>query len=361
MIWVSFLGKEFCALKHYSRGVEMSYGKAVKGFLLVMAIISFSICGCDMVSNLFSKPQPPKADDVAVVRGTLIAKVGNIPVTMEELDYYVDASNTYVDNILTVAKQRDPNLDTKAILEELNKAGLKKIETIEDKTEFLEKNLIQGKLLYQEAIDRGLDRKGETKETLEKAKQEFEKMKVDIIVASLLEEEKEKNQASESEIQNFYNENKNIYYHEPEKRRVREIVTKSEADARAALAEVYQPGADFGEVAKKYSIAASKAKGGDLGFIGPQTKGEKFEKFDAAVFYTTEVGGVSNILQNPETKEFFIVKVEEKIEGKDKPFTEVKTEIKDYLDAQKQSTVIKNLVDKLGRDIKVEKYFNKIR
>lgn len=340
----------------------MSQVKTVKGFLLAIAIISFSICGCDMVSSLFNKNKPPvKADDTTVVQGTLIAKVGNFPLTLEELDYYIEANNTYVDNILAVAKQRDPKLDTKAALEELAKAGLKKIETIEDKTEFLEKNLIQGRLLYQEAIDRGLDRKGQTREALEKAKQEFEKMKVDIVVASLIEDEREKNQISETEIQDFYNKNKAAYYHEPEKRRVREIVTKSEADARAALAEVYQPGADFGEVAKKYSVAESKAKGGDLGFISPGTKGEKFEKFDAAVFYTTEVGGVSNILQNPQTKEYYIVKVEEKIEGKDKPFEEVKEEIKEYLEAEKQGVAIQALVDKLGRDIKVEKYFNKIR
>ena len=61
----------------------------------------------------------------------------------------------------------------------------------------------------------------------------------------------------------------------------RHILTASEADARAALAEVRKPGADFAEVAKRRSTGPGAKEGGDLGFF---KKSDMVPEFAEAAF-----------------------------------------------------------------------------
>ena len=61
----------------------------------------------------------------------------------------------------------------------------------------------------------------------------------------------------------------------------RHILTGSEADARAVLAEVRKPGANFAEVAKKRSTGPGTEQGGDLGFF---KKGDMVPEFAEAAF-----------------------------------------------------------------------------
>lgn len=87
----------------------------------------------------------------------------------------------------------------------------------------------------------------------------------------------------------------------------RHILLNSEADARAALAELRKPGADFNEVAKKRSTDRSSQQGGDLGFF---KKSDMVPEFAEAAF-ALKPGEVS---KEPVRSAFgwHIIKVEER-------------------------------------------------
>ena len=91
---------------------------------------------------------------------------------------------------------------------------------------------------------------------------------------------KEKKTVSDSEIEKYYNQNKSKYG-TPEKRNANIILTKTEAAAKAAEAEL-KAGKSWASVAKKVSIdPTSKATGGLLTGI---VKGQEAEALDAELF-----------------------------------------------------------------------------
>ncbi|MCQ4162635.1 peptidylprolyl isomerase, partial [Roseomonas sp. GC11] len=61
----------------------------------------------------------------------------------------------------------------------------------------------------------------------------------------------------------------------------RHILTATEAEARAALAEVRKPGADFAAIARQRSTGPGTQQGGDLGFF---KKGDMVPEFAEAAF-----------------------------------------------------------------------------
>ncbi|WP_240791233.1 peptidylprolyl isomerase [Roseomonas sp. AR75] len=63
--------------------------------------------------------------------------------------------------------------------------------------------------------------------------------------------------------------------------RARHILVPTEQEARAALAEVRRPGADFAEVARRRSSGPGSREGGDLGFF---KRGDMIPEFAEAAF-----------------------------------------------------------------------------
>ncbi|GAX59527.1 parvulin-like peptidyl-prolyl isomerase [Candidatus Scalindua japonica] len=105
-------------------------------------------------------------------------------------------------------------------------------------------------------------------------------------------------------------------------------------------------GADFAEMAKKYSNCPSAENGGDIGFF--QRKGSIVEEF-AKVAYAMDVGEISD----PVETEFgyHIIKVTEKEEGKDVNYEDV-TDMVDFVFMQiKTESLLKELYDKAKIEI----------
>ena len=67
--------------------------------LSAFSLLFFALAGCDKLNFLNPKKEEPKkevAPAAVAVKGTLIAKINNIPITLEELNEEIDAYNAMV-------------------------------------------------------------------------------------------------------------------------------------------------------------------------------------------------------------------------------------------------------------------------
>ena len=105
-------------------------------------------------------------------------------------------------------------------------------------------------------------------------------------------------------------------------------------------------GADFAEMAKKYSNCPSAEKGGDIGFF--QRKGSIVEDF-AKVAFAMQVGEISDPVKTQFG--YHIIKVTEKEEGKEVSYEDV-SDMVDFVYMQiKTEDILKDLYDKAEIEI----------
>jgi len=287
--------------------------------IFLLCFLLSVLAGCEKFNLLKlirgTKNETSLPSQVTTVKGTVIAKVNNMPLTLEDLNQEIGAYNSMV------------SLDRPEL----------KISTREQKIKYLKDEMVRRALMYQEALNRGLDRDEEALSALEKNKR-------DILVLELVKKETERVEASSTEIEEYYNTYKE-QLKEPEKRQIREIVLSTEQEASEVYIQLLQ-GADFATLAKERSKALSGKDGGDLGFI---EKGKKSAQFDAVAFSDTlEAGKLSNIFKGPDG--YYILKLEAKKGGKQKTLTEMWDDIKRGLTFLKQQQKIEDLVGKLSRD-----------
>lgn len=106
--------------------------------------------------------------------------------------------------------------------------------------------------------------------------------------------------------------------------KARHILVKDEAKAKELLEEVKKDPSKFPEIAKANSVdTASARKGGDLGFFG---HGRMVPEFEAAAFALQTPGEISEVVKTPYG--YHIIQLEERREGEQKPFDQVKEQIR---------------------------------
>lgn len=303
-------------------------------FLLVVVLFSFLV-GCDKLDFLKIKKTTQEKDQQVVVKGTVIAKINNLTVTLEELQKEVDLYNA--------------SLDFANLPEEEKKKA--KIETREKKLDYLKNVMIRQRVFYQTALDRGLNRRDDIIEILEKDKM--------AILAAEMQREIIKNiDVPSAEIEDAYKTIKN-QLKEPESRKIREVVLKTEDEARQVLIELLQ-GGDFATIAKNRSIAESAKNGGDLGFIKVGERGEQYMGFDEASFsQTLQQGSLSNVFKANDG--YCIVKIEGIKEGKQLAMTEVWDRLKELLLARKRNEELDKFYSQVSRNSKIDVYEGELK
>ncbi|MBI4388820.1 MAG: peptidylprolyl isomerase [Nitrospinae bacterium] len=117
--------------------------------------------------------------------------------------------------------------------------------------------------------------------------------------------------------------------------------------AEQALAEI-KGGGDFAQAAKKYSEDVSASSGGDLGLL---ERGKLAPAFEQAAF-KLQPGEVSDIVKT--SYGLHIIKIEEFVPGKVKPYSEVKAEIDRILFSQKREKEYKAWMDELRKTAFIE-------
>lgn len=298
--------------------------------ITVFFICCFLYCtlvGCDKL-NFSKKPKEAAKDTTQplAVEGTIIARVNNYPVTLENLNQEVEAYNSMVPADKPEAK----------------------ITTREQKINYLKNEMVRRILLYQAASGRGYARKEEVIRALERTKQ-------DLLVMELIKQEADKIEVGSSEIEEYYNTYKE-QLKDPEERQVREIMVPTEQEAKDIVVQLMQ-GGDFATLAQERSKAPSAKEGGDLGYI---KKGSKPAQFDNVAFSDTlDTGKISGIFKS--TDGYYIIKVEGKRGGKQKSLSELWDDIKRGLTFLKQQQRIESLMGNLSKEAKLEIYEGEVK
>jgi peptidyl-prolyl cis-trans isomerase C len=311
-------------------------------FPIVVFLFSIFSFGCDKIGFLnpkklsVSKNKAEPAAGVAV-KGTLIAKVNNIPITLEELNRYIDIYNASMD------LRQDLTPEQKKVA---------KIDTREKKLDYLKNILIRQAVFYQAALDRGLDRKEDIVDVLRR-------YKIAVLAQEMQNEIVKNLDVSSAEIEEAYKNNKSLF-REPESRRIREVVTKTEDEAKQILIQLLQ-GQDFISIAKTSSIAESAKNGGDLGLMKRGQRGDHFANFDEIVFSPAlTAGAISSVFKGPDGY-YYMVKVEEIKEGKEVSLSEAWDTIKTFLLVRKQQEELDKIYSKLSSESKIETYEGEIK
>jgi len=297
-------------------------------FFLILVLSLGLLTGCEQLP-FGPKKEPekqPSQVEAPEVKGTVMARVNDSYITLEEL-------NQEIDNYNKLVPQDKPEL---------------KIDTRDKKLDYLRNELIRRKLLYQEGLKRGLDKEPEVQQALDNLRQS-------LVVTELVRKETEKIDVTSQEIEEYYNRFKDNL-REPEQRRLRIIVTSTEDEARQALIQFLE-GTDFATVARNFSKDPSAQQGGDIGFV---KKGERFKEFDEVAFSPTlEVGKTSNIFKGPDG--YYIIKLEEKKGGQARSLAQMWDDIKNGLRFLKQQQRIEELIGNLSRQARIELYEEKIQ
>jgi foldase protein PrsA len=134
---------------------------------------------------------------------------------------------------------------------------------------------------------------------------------------------------TKAEAEKYYNEHKSLYG-TPESRNLLIVLTKGEAEAKSAKAEI-ESGKSFASVAKAHSIdPVSKAKGGELTNV---QKGQEEKALSEAVF-AAKVGQLSGPVKTPFG--YYIFEVTKVNPGSSQSFSQVEATIKKTLGTERQ-------------------------
>src|SRR5215467_245020 len=156
----------------------------------------------------------------------------------------------------------------------------------------------------------------------------------------------------ESDVRRAYEDNID-QYSTPEQIRASHILLKTEgkddAAVKAKIEDILKQaraGADFGELAKKYSEDESNAKnGGDLDYFG---HGKMVPEFDAVAF-TMQPGQISDVVKTQFG--YHIIKLTDKKPGTTRSFDELRQQLTDQLSYERAQSQAADLAAALEKQI----------
>jgi peptidyl-prolyl cis-trans isomerase C len=235
--------------------------------------------------------------------GKPVAVVNGVPISQSKLDY--------VAKMQTASGQQKDTPDYRKQLREA---------------------LITREVIAQEAIRQGLDKSGDYQTQIDLARQQ-------ILVGALLEEFAAKHVPTEEDLRKEYDAiRKEAFDPNAREYKVRHILVKKQADAKAIIAQLGK-GAKFEDLAKKRSEdTASKAKGGALEW----TDGANLVKPFAEAMKALKAGETTKTpVQTPYG--WHVIRLEEIREATFPSFEEVKDQVAKQVVAKQRDEMIEKL------------------
>ena len=163
------------------------------------------------------------------------------------------------------------------------------------------------------------------------------------------------------EVERYYNDNIELFS-TPEQVRASHILFKTEGKDEAAVKALAEKvlaeakgGADFAELAKRYSEDESNAKlGGDLDYFA---RGRMVPEFEEAAF-AAQPGLLPNLVKTGYG--FHIIKVVDKKAGSVRTFDEVKAQVREQLVGEKAQRLADTRAEEVGKEIKAPADLDKV-
>ncbi|MFW6295355.1 MAG: peptidyl-prolyl cis-trans isomerase, partial [Halanaerobium sp.] len=308
----------------------------------------------------------------AVNEGTpeVAAVVNDEEISMEELEEFAG-----VKNLLMQILQSNQEFGTLLLQSEAGE------DLINEFRRYKLEQLLTSELLIQEAQDRGIEVSEEEKneifdqqvnalkqqndlddeqferaiqqqgfESLAQYKEKFMENNMEgFMVNKLKDQVVSETSITDVEAEEYYNENKSQFERQ-EQKKVSHILFDKKAEAEEILAEI-EAGADFAEMAKEHSTGPTADNGGDLGFISVDEQELDRTFRDAAM--QLEVG---EVIEEPVETQFgyHLIKVTDKQEAETKEFSEVKEEIKNQMQSQKENQAWFEFVQQIREEAEID-------
>ena len=206
-------------------------------------------------------------------------------------------------------------------------------------------NLTDAELKAQDARARGLDTRTEVKRRMAYLQRGFYAQEWDRW-------QRDRAVPKEEDIHQFYEQNK-LGFTDPERIRVRQIVTATLSEAEAVRTKAID-GADFSQVARDFSVGAGKDQGGDIGwhlrtfdrdrlrFMGAAVTEEAFFPQLEPVAFALEQGQISQPVKGPDGR-YYVVKLEERTPARQQTELEVHDAVKELLTLQNMQRQLEEL------------------
>ncbi|MBI5554541.1 MAG: peptidylprolyl isomerase [Elusimicrobia bacterium] len=154
---------------------------------------------------------------------------------------------------------------------------------------------------------------------------------------------------SEAEAKNYYDQHKSEFVGR-ERIKVAHILVKEKAQAEQVLAQL-KKGADFAQVAKKYSIDSNSNKsGGEMDYFG---QGDMVPDFEKGAFLLTTPGQISESVKT--VFGYHIIKLLDRKAAGERSFAEAKPEIEQSVEKNKFDQWIEGLKKKWHVKINYDK------
>jgi len=259
---------------------------------------------------------------------SLIATLAISSISLNAADYgSVNGEKITGEDVAMIL--RNPNIDFNALPKKSKDKVLDQV--------------IQTKLLAQNAIAKGIESDKAYKIVLEKAKK-------DIAVQVWMQKEYKKVSVSDAEQKNYFNKNKKMFK-VPATLEARHILTKTEADAKAIIKQLDKAGNKkdkFIALAKSKSVGPSGPKGGYLGKFPENQMVPEFSKAAKAL-------GKGKYSKKPVKTQFgyHVIYLEDKKAASNMEYSKVKTRIKQALLQEKFAKHVKKQADSLRSKAKI--------
>jgi parvulin-like peptidyl-prolyl isomerase len=213
--------------------------------------------------------------------------------------------------------------------------------------EAIKRQMIANELIYQEAQKQKLDKAPEVIRATENVKRQA---MVDLYIAKSVKPQPVTEAAVKEEYDNFKARLGAQEY------RIRLIQTASEANAQAALKQI-KSGQDFAQVAQKTSVNPSAQQGGAISWISFKTPAEEGKTNGlplpiAQAIEKMKAGDVSPVIST--NGSWWIVKLDEARPTKVPPFDELKTEIRNALNARAIDAALNAKLETLYKQAKIQ-------
>lgn len=179
-------------------------------------------------------------------------------------------------------------------------------------------------------------------------KVELEKLKDSLMIQIMVNQTLMQVQASDDEINEHYENNKEKYA-SPEEASASHILVKDEKECLDIYQEIIENKISFEDAAKKYSTCPSKENGGSLGFFA---RGRMVPEFEKAAF-ALKKGEISTPIQSQFG--FHIIRLDDKKAPQTKAFDEVKEQIQQEIVREKQKDVYSSKIEELKAKYNIEK------